>query len=174
MKIWNEKVRRISAVCLGLIILALVNHSIYGREQLLKEGNVVLLKLAPVDPRSLMQGDYMALRFEVAGRISSADKDENKKDGHVVLALDERFVGTFNRLDDGMPLNENEIRMRYRVRNGRTKFGTNAFFFQEGDAELYTSAKYGEFRVDDKGEAILTRMRDENLVLLGSEPRETF
>ncbi|MFX7329222.1 GDYXXLXY domain-containing protein, partial [Acinetobacter baumannii] len=33
------------------------------KEMLLKEGQLVLLPLAPVDPRSLMQGDYMALRY---------------------------------------------------------------------------------------------------------------
>lgn len=172
MKTGKENVRRISAVCLGLIILLLVNHSIYSREQLLKEGKAVLLRLAPVDPRSLMQGDYMALRFEVAGRISASKSDDSIKDGHVVLALDEWFVGRFSRLDTGAQLAENEIRMRYRIRNGRTKFGTNAFFFQEGDADLYTSAQYGEFRVGDDGEAILTRMRDGNLALLGPEPKK--
>jgi hypothetical protein len=44
------------------------------------------------------------------------------------------------------------------MRDGRPKFATNAFFFQEGDAGLYEAARYGEFRVDD-GELLLTGLR---------------
>ena len=66
------------------------------------EGSVILLQTAPIDPRSLMQGDYMALRF------------------------------------------------------------------QEGDAGLYSKARYGEFRAGADGESILTGMRDEQLSRLGN------
>ncbi len=170
MKIPSEKKRNIGAVLLGLMILILVNHSIHSRERLLEEGRVVLLGLAPVDPRSLMQGDFMALRFTAANRIAPAKKKNGQRDGYVVLSVDERSVGTFSRLYDGTELSDNEVRMRWRLRNGRVKFGTNAFFFQEGTADLYTAAKFGQFRVDKSGEAILTRMRDENLKLLGNEP----
>ena len=58
------------AILAGVAILALANFSIYSRERLLTEGSVVLLHLAPVDPRSLMQGDYMALNFAVANSLT--------------------------------------------------------------------------------------------------------
>ncbi|HWR86951.1 MAG TPA: GDYXXLXY domain-containing protein [Acidiferrobacterales bacterium] len=155
----------------GLIILALANYSIYSRERLLTEGNVVLLQLAPVDPRSLMQGDYMALRFQVANDIRSHVPAESPRDGYVVLTLDGRRIGTFSRVDGGTPLAANEAKMRYRMRDKQIKFATNAFFFQEGDAQLYNKARYGDFRVGGDGESILTGMRDEQLSLLGPPPR---
>jgi uncharacterized membrane-anchored protein len=151
----------------GLIILALANYSIYSRERLLTEGNLVLLKLAPVDPRSLMQGDYMALRMQAANDLRSRVAKESLRDGYVVLTLDERRIGVFARVDGGTPLAANEARMRYRVRNDQIKFATNAFFFQEGDARLYEKARYGEFRVGGDGESILTGLRDEQLAILG-------
>ena len=46
-----------------VIILGLVNWSITGKEKHLAEGKIVYLDLAPVDPRSLMQGDYMPCVF---------------------------------------------------------------------------------------------------------------
>jgi uncharacterized membrane-anchored protein len=49
------------------------------------------------------------------------------------------------------------------VRAGRPKFGTNAFFFEEGTADRYADARYGEIRVDAEGEAILTGLRDRDL-----------
>jgi uncharacterized membrane-anchored protein len=112
-----------------------------------------------------MQGDYMALRFEVMDKIK-ANRRKGSGDGYVVLALDENRVATFSRIDAGELLVDNEIVMQYRVRDEHVKLTTDAFFFQEGDAKLYAPAKYGEFRVAD-GMAILTRMRDEKLSLIG-------
>ena len=57
------------AIIAGLIVLILVNWSIAGKERHLKEGRIVYLELAPVDPRSLMQGDYMALNFKLANEL---------------------------------------------------------------------------------------------------------
>jgi uncharacterized membrane-anchored protein len=151
----------------GLAILALVNYSIYSRERLLTDGNVVFLQLAPVDPRSLMQGDYMALRFQAANDLRSRAASDSPHDGYVVLTLDDRRVGTFARIDGGAPLAANEARMHYRMRDRQVKFATNAYFFQEGDAKFYAKARYGEFRVGGNGDAILTGLRDEQLAPLG-------
>jgi uncharacterized membrane-anchored protein len=60
------------------------------------------------------------------------------------------------------------VRLRYRVRGDGVKFASNAFFFQEGDAKLYEGARYGEFRVNGKGEAILTALRGKDLAPLGA------
>lgn len=154
-----------------LLLLAAVNFTIYQREELLSSGRMVLLELAPVDPRSLMQGDYMALHFKVAGEAFNRQNLELIADGQLVLTLDERQIASFSRLADGAPLADNELLMRYRVRNGQAKFATNAFFFQEGHANDYAGARYGEFRVAPDGEALLTRMRDKDLQLLGAEPK---
>ena len=153
-------------------MLFVANYTIYSREQLLTEGRVVLLQLAPVDPRSLMQGDYMALRFQVAndafgaGRVK--EELQNGDDGALVLGLDSRRVGTFRRFVDGKALGVDEVRMRYRIRNRRPQFATNAFFFQEGTAEQYTTARYGAFRVGTDGESILTQLWDKEFSQLGN------
>lgn len=170
------------AIIAGMIVLLLVNWSISGKESHLKEGKVVYLQLAPVDPRSLMQGDYMALRFALATDIykhlpTKDDKHNswrrnnlNATDGRVVVSLTEHAVANFNRLEDEEPLASNEVLMRYRVRNNTIKFATNAFFFQEGQAKMYQNARYGKFRVDEKGELLLTSMHDAKLKKL--EPVE--
>jgi len=148
------------------IVLVLVNVSIWQREGLITSGRTVLLELAPVDPRSLMQGDYMALRFKVANDAFPQGRIEGVKDGRIVLAVDPRSVGTFRRFDDGRAADD-EALLRYRVRNGQPKFATNAFFFQEKQGEFYQGARYGEFRVDPDGEAILVALRGAELQALG-------
>ena len=162
--------RKWIALAAGVAILVMVNYTIYCKEQLLTNGRTVLLQLAPVDPRSLMQGDYMALRFKVAndafGRGTIRD---GLRDGRIVLTLDALGVGSFARIDDGSPLGTDEVRMRYRIRGEQIRFATNAFFFQEGDAHRYADACYGEFRVGENGEAILTGLRGKDRTRLGGQ-----
>src|SRR5690606_25902471 len=103
--------------------------TILVRERHLTDGEIVLLELAPVDPRSLMQGDYMALRFQVEQDAFGFGPAAPAADGHLVVRLDEHRVAGYRRRDSGAPLAADERRLRYRVRDGRVKFATNAFFF---------------------------------------------
>lgn len=144
----------------ALAILAAVNVTIASRETILASGRVVLLELAPVDPRSLMQGDYMALRFRIADSVPRGDAGAAASDGRLVLAVGPRGIATFRRLDDGSALAQDEARLRYRIRDNTVKLATNAFFFEEGQGGRYASAQYGEFRVAPDGEALLTGLRD--------------
>jgi uncharacterized membrane-anchored protein len=153
--------RKAIALIAGLAVLALVNFGIYQRETLLTEGRIVLLRLSPVDPRSLMQGDYMRLNFEAADQAFPLERRRRLADGHIVVALDGQGVGHFRRFADGKPLAPNEIALRYRIRAGRPQFATNAFFFEEGQARAFEAARYGEFRVGPDGEMILTGLRGE-------------
>jgi uncharacterized membrane-anchored protein len=137
----------------GLVVLVGVNGSIVAKERIRRNGERIYLELAPVDPRSLMQGDYMALRFEIARRLSPAES------GSAAIKLDERGVAHL----DPDP-QKGGLRIRYRVRNGAIWLGTNAYFFEEGTADRYSGARFGEFRLDrETGEAVLTGLRDERL-----------
>ncbi len=52
-----------------LLVLGFFFFNIIKNESVLNDGEIVLLKLRPVDPRSLMQGDYMALRFSLGDDV---------------------------------------------------------------------------------------------------------
>nr|WP_163500871.1 GDYXXLXY domain-containing protein [Halomonas socia] len=173
------KGRRGLVVVATLLVLALVNWAIWAKERHLAEGEVVYLELAPVDPRSLMQGDYMALNFELANRIRAARATQRSEggeplaaNGHVIVQLDAQRIAAFQRLDAGeQALEDDEMRLRYRVRNGRVRFATDAFFFQEGHAERYEPARYGQFRVNERGEPLLVSLHDAELERLGEMAR---
>ena len=140
-----------------LLVLVSVNTSIFAKERVKANGERIYLRLAPVDPRSLMQGDYMALRFEIAEQIST------ERSGRARLQVDTRGVASLHPDQDGPGL-----RIQYRIRNGRVWLGTNAYFFEEGTAARYDDARYGEFRVDPlSGEAVLVALADETLSDMG-------
>src|SRR5690606_19512775 len=62
-------IERGGIVAAWLLVGVVVVHAVLGFERTLRDGQLVLLELAPVDPRSLMQGDYMALRFAVDAQL---------------------------------------------------------------------------------------------------------
>lgn len=150
-------------IAAGIAILVVANAGILGKERLIRDGRVVHLPLAPVDPRSLMQGDYMRLRFAAAGQALNALEHPRTSDGHLVLALDEQGAARFARIDGDEPLATNELRLRYRVRHGRMRLVTDAYFFQEGRAADFQRAAFGVFRVDDSGDALLVGLADDAL-----------
>ncbi len=146
-----------------LIILLAVNYSIYQKENVLTSGETLLMKLEPKDPRSLIQGDYMVLRYEIARRVS----EENlERQGKIILEADENHVAIFKGIYHGEPLAENELLLNYKDRNG-LKLGAESFLFQEGDAGIYSQARYGMLKVDKKGKSVLAGLCDEKFQLLG-------
>jgi uncharacterized membrane-anchored protein len=159
------------ALSLGVALAGIV-----GKERLLAQGNVVFLQLAPVDPRSLMQGDYMALHFAVADAITRAREDGDKTGvarsaGVAVIRIDERGAANFVRLHGGQPLAPGEALLRFQKRPARwgraqTQVSTDAYFFQEGQAKRFEAARYGEFRVGPDGEAVLVGLRGKDLAPL--------
>lgn len=163
--------RRLIVAVAGALVLVVANTGIYQKQRVVDAGRIVLLELAPVDPRSLMQGDYMALRFKAADDAFRGVDRDALRDGRLVLAVDEHNVGRFVRFDTGAPLGPEETVFRYRVRGGSPRFATNAFFFQEGTGNLYTTARFGEFRVSPSGDAILVGMRNEKFEILGNPER---
>ncbi|MBS0321596.1 MAG: GDYXXLXY domain-containing protein [Proteobacteria bacterium] len=162
--------RRVALVVAALVVLAVVHRGIAARETLLEHGRTLILATAPVDPRAPLQGDYMQLAWQ-ALRAAFPTRDDvaaAPRDGYLVLAVDARNVATFRRLDDGTPLAADEARMRYRIRDGRVRLATNAWFFEEGRARQYAGAHFGEFRADEHGDALLVALRDPDLLLLGT------
>ena len=144
-----------------VLLLVYFNWSVYQKEQTLKEGQLVLLQLAPVDPRSLMQGDYMRLSYKEAN--SELTDGQEAKRGYVVLKLDHNHVGKIMRLQESPePVNENEIVLKYKTINGRLFLGAESFFFEEGQDSVYNDAAYGGLRVDSKGESLLVGLYDED------------
>ena len=96
------------------LILALANWDIAQKRAVIADGQVLLLELRPADPRSLFQGDYMALALADEAMPGADVIADLPYRGTVILALDENRVGRYARLDDGSPLKNGELRVQYR------------------------------------------------------------
>jgi uncharacterized membrane-anchored protein len=153
----------------GAVALVLVNVLIGSREQLIAEGRPVFVKLAPVDPRSLMQGDYMRLSYELPGvewrtRFNGDVPLLWGARQRVAVALDARGIVQSPKLlgPDEEPQAGAQL-LELTPKNGRWTFVSDAWFFKEGEAARWQPAKYGEFRVTPEGKGLLVRVVGEDL-----------
>ncbi len=150
----------------SLAVLGVINGMVVQKERQVRSGTPLYLELAPVDPRSLMQGDYMFLDYALTRGIPTPVSEAWPADGCLIVARDPRGVGRFVRHDSGEPLSGGELRLRYR-RRGRIRLGAESFLFQEGDAPIYQRARFSELRVTPAGESVLVGLLDEDLKPLG-------
>ena len=184
--------RRILAAASLLVFLAGFAWSVATREEQINNGDTLVVRLAPRDPRAFLLGDYMALNYAMNSEVDTAlsdrytdgikpraarhDKEALLKlprDGVAVVRLDDNKVASFVRLDDGSPLENNEHRLYFRVRARGAKIASPAFYFQEGTAGDFERAQYGELRVDADGKSLLVHLLDDKLARIQPLKTET-
>lgn len=172
----------------GLLIVAVTLTDVIRKEQLLAQGETLILALAPVDPRSLMQGDYMALRFELGDEVSQVLKQESEditttqliaymqpypKAAAQLVGLENPRNGdvwvwnadqsSWQRSSSITQLAEQALPLRLRYQYGNwLPNGVDAWFFPEGKAEIYEDARFGVFKVNRRADALLYELLDEH------------
>ena len=150
-----SKTKKIILAINRLLVLVFFVLSVLSKEATLANSRQILVQLAPVDPRSLMQGDYMALNYSITGRIW----DNGGK--YIVVKVDDDNVATFVRQQDDKNLNDGELLLRWTTnKRGRKSIGADNYFFQEGTGDKYAVAHYGLLRVDSDGNCILVGLCD--------------
>ncbi|CAM2887653.1 GDYXXLXY domain-containing protein [Janthinobacterium lividum] len=152
----------VAATLLSVLIIG--NAAIWNREQLIKNGQPVFFELRILDPRSLMQGDYMSLNFfnDTSSDINYAYQTPLR----IVATRDARNIGTMLRLHQDETLASNEFLIEIHRKNSRLVMASNAWFFKEGNGERWWQARYGEFRVMPNGKIILVNLRGKDLQAL--------
>lgn len=144
----------------AVLVMVIINHGIWQKEQVLQQGATVFVELAPVDPRSLMQGDYMTLSFALPP-VTDGDAPQA---GFVVATRGESGVATLNRFYDGHgELGADELLIEVKRQGTDYVLVTDAWFFKEGEGARWNGAKFGEFRVNRDGKAVLVSLRGPNL-----------
>lgn len=143
-----------------ILILLVVNFQIYRNEQKQNSGATLILELAPLDPRSLMQGDYMTLRYKIAAQIPTTE------DGGVVyFDPDSRGLVTTVSTTPG----SGRVKLKFWRLDGRVQFGIDSYLFQEGKQSEYERARFAEIRVSEDGIPAMVRLLDKQLNPIGKQ-----
>lgn len=148
---------------------------IYRNELHLNNSQSIFIKLQPVDPRSLIQGDYMVLNYELFWDTSSLSQDKNIENQSKIMAyitLDEkqRLIASSLTASSHQPLMlknpQNTVEQLYP--------SSNSFFFAEGLASCYDQAQYAEFKIDKRGKSILANLTDAHLKTLNCKQQKNW
>lgn len=164
---------------LGLgAVLLMSGQDVARKEYLLANGVPVILTLAPVDPRSLMQGDYMALNFTLSRQVEQMMAEDMNlraaKTSSVLVYMKSSAQGPSALVALQNPVNsyvywingvEEELNNLAVLRMQRNKGrwlpnGIDAWFFPEGQAAAVEQARFGEFKTNAQGRALLYQLID--------------
>lgn len=130
-------------VVLNLILLIVVfGYSVIKEENNLKK-NTFYIKTSPVDPRSLIQGDYMVLNYNItdSARIEAV----NIRKGYIRIKINDLKIAEFIRVDkEYMPPSNNEISIQFQKNSSNIDIGVNSYLFQEGTGNKFQKAQYAE------------------------------
>lgn len=163
----TQRLQRFAIASAIALILIVTSYTIWQFERTLADGQIVNIELAPVDPRSLMQGDYMALAFAIDRDLP----DDAAQYKYAWLSLDNQQRASLHSVANDLPTDPALVAVLLRQRDNIISIGPNAFFFAEGTADVYEQARYGQFRIAGNGKALLTVMLDAELNLLGDNLR---
>lgn len=155
---------RAVALC-ALLALGLVNGLIWQKESLIAQGRPVFVSLAPVDPRSLIQGDYMRIAYALPSvPVVDGIIGPWQRRPRVEGAVDARGVLGPARLlsPDDAPTPGLQV-LELSPVNGRWTLVSDAWYFAEGQEPVFRTAAYGEFRVMPDGRALLVGLADKDL-----------
>ena len=181
--------KKILFITSTVLVYAVLNYGIYQKEHIKKKGDTVLLELAPFhypfsiyDRINYMDLDYVIERTwkkatnqtdcTYQGKKMAPDKQvvcavtnnlAMGKRGHIVVGVDKNKIGTFKGFYSGKKLAANEQRLPYHNQNGQLRIVPHTFVFLAGQGKAYKHAKYGVFKVDGAGNAILVGLADQHL-----------
>jgi hypothetical protein len=150
-----------------LATLSVANIGIWQKEQTIRHGQPVFVKLAPVDPRSLMQGDYMRLNFDLPSELRWGDGPPTAQRPTVLLRPHPGLPGAYDVIGNDAAVAGGTtaagIEVQLARKNGQWVLVSDAWYFKEGQASRFAAARYGEFRVLPSGTAVLVGLADEKL-----------
>lgn len=152
-----------------LLIAGVFFYLLNSNETLMKKGEVLVLKLAPADPRSFMMGDYMTLNYDINNEMQSfnfsnylTQLDQTKKRFQIVVQKNDSLATYVGKYKKGRVLEKGEFLLTVEQHYFSNTIVPNEYLFQEGKAKKYNRAEYAQFRVDKSGNVIIECLLDKN------------
>lgn len=164
------KGKRVGILFIILLQVAWIGYQVYSNETLLQNGETIKLELRPVDPRSLLQGDYVELNYTIS-QLEDSSINEN---GPITIVLRKDAQGIHQYA--GIYKYDGEWNTPYAPKEGdvllngkvtkpwgnanQITYGIEHFFIPEGTGlEIEGKVKYAVVKVSDKGNAILESLK---------------
>ncbi|MHA7138128.1 GDYXXLXY domain-containing protein [Rossellomorea arthrocnemi] len=148
-----------------------IGYQVYSNETLLQNGETIVLELQPVDPRSLLQGDYVELNYTIS-QLEDTVIDDN---GPITIVLRKNTQGIHEysgvyRFNDqwNAPYEKKpgDVLLNGKVtsswdNSAQVTYGIEHFFIPEGTGmDVEGKVNAAVVKVSDKGDGILEELRE--------------
>ncbi|HZG71648.1 MAG TPA: GDYXXLXY domain-containing protein, partial [Chondromyces sp.] len=154
--------------------LVIIGMTVYQKETILKEGELVALKLEPLDPRSLLQGDYVQLNYTIHNQYSDMYADRDGENGKIQVLLKRTNqsvnyqgkeisifeAGEFRNGTGKVGVNEDTVSIQGISKYHTLTLGIEHFFIPENTGREWEEMDYALVRVAKNGDAILETLID--------------
>lgn len=156
-------------VVLGLVVFAIgYGRAILKAEAALRDGQPIVLALAPRDPRAFLTGDYMVVELEVTRLLAAnlAQTGRPGQDAWIIVRPNAAGVAQYVRWTESQAhakasASPGDAIIRARFRDGRWRVGSGAWYFAEGQGKHFAQGRFGSYRVTDTGDVLLVDLLDE-------------
>lgn len=179
----------LAAFSIALFLIMIGRH-----EWHLAHSDSIYVKLKPVDPRSILQGDYMALNYELylAEQPPAMEliEDHLPSDAEKAYFYNQSSILSYVQLDaqrrviqtrfDPQLLNDYPgASAKLVLRNPHNTFeglypAARSFLFAEGLEPCYRNAQFAELKVRENGQPLLVNLVGENLKALNCEQQNDW
>lgn len=164
------KWRTVSILVMIVLQSSFILLAAWQKEQLLQNGEVAALELVPVDPRSLLQGDYVQLGYQIQRDYSSQyySNMASTPDGKIEVVLQQTAesvsyngkqipvykASKFTRFGA-----EDGVLIKGKGRDGVLSLGIESFFIPENTGTKWEEKTHAIVRIAKNGDAILENLR---------------
>ena len=181
----SNKMKKILIVVNIVLLFVITGFFAQKEESYKKLDSYFYLERRPVDPRSLLQGDYMTLNYDILDQTTefiyqnkSYDyyeeerKEETKeqkekrelaeaKKAYIAIRLDGNKVAKFVKLTKEKTDEKDLLFVAYKSDGYNVDINANSYLFQEGTWDKYENARYAKVvLVDNKLRLIDLRDKD--------------
>lgn len=157
---------KIPIVLVILLQLAFISYQYIHNEHVLANGELIKLELEPLDPRSLLQGDYVRLNYDISQINELTERFQPGEKVKIVLSSGEdglyEYSGVYQYKGDyNVPYDKSEHDVLINAKaNGWDGFiyGIESYFIEEGTGADVEQATHAFVRVATNGNALLVEL----------------
>lgn len=162
----HVRIKHLSVAIIMAIQFIIIGGQIWKSEILLKNGDLIKLELAPVDPRSLLQGDYLILSYQ----ISSLELDNEEWGNQLQIGLRKNEAGVYEysgsyvigkKIPDNMQ-GKADVWITGKMKGyNNIEYGIENYFVPEGTGlDLQGKVNFAYVRVAANGDAMLVELTE--------------
>ena len=163
----SNSIKKILLIINVVILFVVTGFSANKEEDYKKSEDYFYLELTPIDPRSLLQGDYMTLNYDIIDKardfiynnrtyiydgenenevdeIRELRKLADAKRAYIAVRLDKNRVARYVKITKEKTDEKDLLFIAYKTDGFNVDINANSYLFQEGTGDKYQNARYSK------------------------------